>query len=167
MSDPITQDDLFVAEVAAALAANGRSVAVDTEARTIDVGPASSSADDEARVLALVRPTVRGVTLYAVHPRAVPAAALDAVGELTVRATADLFAASLELDLSSGTVAARHALLLGTLEVPDDAFGALLGAALDEVDAVAARYAGPVDAVVAGTATAAEAAATARLSRLS
>lgn len=154
----LTEDDLFVAEVAAALAAAGRSVDVDQAARTIDVGPGAG----EARVLALVRPHVRGVTLYAVHPRAVPPAALEAVGELANRATADLFAAALELDLTTGSVSARHAVLLAGVEVPDDALAELLGAALDEVETAAARYAGPVDAVVAGTSTAAQAAADAR-----
>ena len=158
----LTEDDLFVAEIAAALAASGRSVDVDQDARTIDVGPAAGAGQDDARVLALVRPHVRGVTLYAVHPRAVPAAALEAVGELANRATADLFAAALELDLTTGSVSARHAVLLAGVEVPDDALGELIGAALDEVEAAAARYAGPVDAVMAGTSTAAEAAADAR-----
>ena len=100
----------FLEEVARALVAAGRSVEIDPEMSTI--GITSASVD---KVLAVVRPHARGVTFYVVREGLVPSASLGAVSELTVRATADLLDASLELDLATGAVAARFPVVLGEL----------------------------------------------------
>lgn len=135
----------FLEEVAAALVAVGREVDVDPDTATIDVAD-----DTVGRVLAVVRPVARAVTLYAVHPRSVPAPALPAVGELTTRATADLLDAALELDLATGAVAARFPVVLGALDADAAAFGDLLGTALEIVVATLQRYTTAIDDVAAG-----------------
>jgi hypothetical protein len=150
--------DAFLAQVADALAEAGRQVEVDADVLTIDVG----SSGPGGRVLAVVRPLARAVTFYAVHPRAVPADALGAVAELAVRATNDLFTAALELDLSSGAVAARCAVVLGDVEPPLESLGGLLEAAVREVEQTAAAYADAIDAVAAGERSPAQAAADVR-----
>ncbi|WP_029290686.1 hypothetical protein [Cellulomonas sp. HZM] len=146
LPDEVTPDDLFLADVAAALAAGGRDVQVDPDACTVDV----SSVVGVGRVLAVVRTAARSVTLYALHAATVPAARRAAAGELVVRATGDLFVAALELDPASGAVSARHALALGPLDVPDEALAALLATALDEVESALVRYAPAIDAVADG-----------------
>ncbi|EYR62484.1 hypothetical protein N866_08230 [Actinotalea ferrariae CF5-4] len=135
----------FLEEVAAALEAAGRAVDVDPDTATIDV------ADDAVgRVLAVVRPVARAVTLYAVHPRTVPADGLGPVGELTLRATADLLDAALELDLATGAVAARFPVVLGGLEADTEVLGDLLGTALEIVVSTLQRYTEAIDDVGAG-----------------
>lgn len=157
MTDP-TGAEQFLATVADALVAAGRDVEVDADLLTIDV----ASSGPGGRVLAVVRPLARTVTLYAVHPQVVPPAARAAVSELVVRATNDLFTAALELDLATGAVAARCAVVLGEVEPPLDSLGALLVAAAAEAEATAAAYAEAVDAVAAGRVPPAQAAADVR-----
>jgi len=150
--------DGFLAQVADALAEAGREVDVDADLLTIDV----ASSLPGGRVLAVVRPLARTATFYAVHPRAVPAEALGAVAELAVRATNDLFTAALELDLSSGAVAARCAVVLGDVEPPLESLGGLLEAAVHEAESTAAAYSDAIDAVAAGDRSPAQAAADVR-----
>jgi hypothetical protein len=150
--------DAFLALVADALAEAGRDVDVDADLLTIDV----ASSAPGGRVLAVVRPLARTVTFYAVHPRAVPPQALAAVCELAVRATNDLFTAALELDLTTGAVAARCAVVLGDVEPPVESLGGLLEAAVREAESTAAPYGDPVDAVVSGDRSPAQAAADVR-----
>jgi hypothetical protein len=135
----------FLDDVAAALVAAGRAVDVDAEMATIDV------ADDAVgRVLAVVRPVARAVTLYAVHPLTVPAEGLAAVGELVTRATADLLDAVLELDLATGAVAARFPVVLGELKMGTEALGELLDTAVGLVATTLQRYTDAIDDVAAG-----------------
>lgn len=147
----------FLDEVAQALLVANRSLEVDVALSTIDVTSASAG-----QVLAVVRPVARAVTFYAVHPTAVPAESLAAVSELAVRATADLMDAALELDLATGSVAVRFPVVLGDLELPEDALAELLDAALETVETVAAGYADAIDNVLSGVADARTAAASVR-----
>jgi hypothetical protein len=141
--------------VADALVDAGRDVEVDADVLTIDV----ASPGPGGRVLALVRPLARTVTFYAVHPNPVPAGALPAVSELVLRATNDLFAAALELDLATGAVAARCAVVLGEAEPTRPELAALLVAAVEEAEEAAAAYADAIDAVTSGATTPAAATA--------
>ena len=135
----------FLEEVARALVVAGRSVDLDPGLSTIDVSHGSGG-----RLLAVVRPVARAVTFYVVHPTFVPAGAVPAVTELLVRATADLLDAALELDLATAAVATRFGVVLGELDLTAEQLGALLDAALETVEAAAARYAGAVDDVSGG-----------------
>ncbi len=147
----------FLDEVARALVDAGRAVEVDAASSTIDV-----STGTQAQVLAVVRPLARAVTFYVVHPVTVPPDAVPAVSELLVRATADLLDAALELDLSTGAVATRYAVVLGDLELPQDELAELLGTALEVVQDAADRYTDAIDQVLAGTAPATAASAVRR-----
>ncbi len=151
----LTEDDLFYARVVAAFVDSGRTATPDASARTLDV----ASDLPGGRVLAVVRPAARSVTLYAVWPTIVPADAVPAVTELVVRANADLFVSALELDLARATVAARTAVALGELDPPDDALGHLLVTALVEAEQTLTTYVPTLEAVVTGTPPAAAAAA--------
>ncbi|MCR6705637.1 MAG: YbjN domain-containing protein [Cellulomonas sp.] len=151
----LTDDDLFYARVVAAFVDAGRTATPDAASRTLDV----ASDLPGGRVLAVVRPAARSVTLYAVWPTIVPADAVPAVTELVVRANADLFVATLELDLPRATVAARAAVALGELDPPDDALGHLLVTALAETEQALTAYAPALEAVLAGTPPAVAAAA--------
>jgi len=135
----------FIDAVARALAIAGRGVEVDTEALTIDVASPTAG-----KVLAVVRPVARAVTFYVVHPRTVPAQALGAVGELALRATADLLDAALELDLATGAVAMRLPVVLGGVEAGDENLAALLEVAVETLEEAAARYAGAIEDVLSG-----------------
>jgi hypothetical protein len=135
----------FLDDVARGLLAAGRSLEIDTAQSTIDVSSASAG-----QVLAVVRPLARAVTFYVVHPVLVPPESSAAVGELVVRATADLLDASLELDLATGALATRFGLVLGELELPDDELGELIDVALETVETAAERYAEAVDEVLTG-----------------
>ena len=154
----LTDDDLFYARVVAAfvdaLEDTGREVAPDAAARTLDVGAAGGA----GRVLVVVRPAARTVTLYAPHLQRVPSDERARVAELVVRATSDLFVAALELDTRTGVVSACHALALGEVEPPDEALVGLVVAALEEVETTIARYAPAVAAVLDGAEPAAAAA---------
>ncbi|MCL3859706.1 YbjN domain-containing protein [Actinotalea sp. K2] len=155
----------FLDDVARALVAAGRSVRLDPDLSTIDVSSASVE-----KVLAVVRPTARAVTFYVVHPHAVPADRLAAVSELVVRATADLLDASLELDLATGSVAARFGVVLGEHEPGSEDLAELLRAALETVERAGSRYVTVIHDVVSGTLdarTGAVAARTAPLQELS
>lgn len=143
---PLTDEDLFYAQVVAAFVDAGRDVVPDAAARTLDVAGAAGA----GRVLVVVRPAARTVTLYASHLVPVPADERARVADLVVRGTSDLFVATLELDTRTGLVSARHALALGEVEPPDDALVGLVVAALDEVETTIARYAPAVTAVLAG-----------------
>jgi hypothetical protein len=145
---PLTDEDLFYARVVAAFVDAGRDVVPDPAARTLDV---TAGAPGDGRVLVVVRPAARTVTLYASHLVPVPSDERARVADLVVRATSDLFVATLELDTRTGLVSARHALALGEVEPPDDALVGLVVAALDEVETTIARYAPAVTAVLAGT----------------
>lgn len=149
----LTDDDLFYARVVAAFVDAGRDVVPDPVARTLDVRGA-----DDGRVLVVVRPAARTVTLYASHLHPVGPDERARVADLVVRAGSDLFVASLDLDTRTGVVSARHALALGEVEPPDDALVGLVVAALDEVETTIARYAPAVAAVQAGADPAAAAA---------
>ncbi|MBT0993020.1 hypothetical protein KIN34_01775 [Cellulomonas sp. DKR-3] len=142
----LTEDDLFYARVVAAFVDAGRDVVPDAAARTLDVRDG-----DGAPVLVVVRPAARTVTLYASHLHRVPSDERARVADLVVRATSDLFVATLDLDTRTGVVSARHALALGEVEPPDDALVGLVVAALEEVGTTIARYAPAVTAVLAGT----------------
>lgn len=137
----------FLDDVARALVTAGRSVEIDVELSTIGVTSASAPG---GRLLAVVRTHARGVTFYAVHGDPVPAGSLAAISELTVRAGADLLDATLELDLSTGAVAARFPVVLGELAAPPEALADLFDAALAVVEETATRYAGAIDDVIAG-----------------
>jgi hypothetical protein len=97
----------------------------------------------------------------------VPADRLDAVAELAVRANADQFDATFELDLDRGTLAVRTSVRFAGLEIPAAELGDLLADALGVVEDVADRYADAVDAVVSGTLSPTAAAAEVRQQRLS
>ncbi|GEL95062.1 hypothetical protein [Cellulomonas composti] len=151
----------FLDDVARAVAESGRDVTLDPVQLTLDVGDA-----DGIRVLVVVRPVARAVSLWAVLPDEVPAATRATVGELVLRAADDQLGAVLELDLDRGTVSARHALLFGEEPLDAGVLTSLVGAALDEVEEVAARYAGAVADVAAGTIGPREAAAAVRTAQV-
>lgn len=152
-------EDPFLTLVAEALASAGRDLEIDASLNAIDV-----ASDDPTigNVLAVVRPIARGVTFYVVHPSLVPPTRLDVVGAFVLHLSNDLHDATLEVDLSSGSVAYRMPVLLGELEIDVDALGELLIAAVEAVETCAARYRDTLDAVVAGELDARAAAAAAR-----
>lgn len=152
-------EDPFLTLVAEALASAGRDLEIDASLNAIDI-----ASDDPAisNVLAVVRPITRGVTFFVVHPSLVPPTRMDVVGAFVLRLSSDLLDATLEVDLSSGSIAYRMPVLLGELEIDVDDLGALLIAAVEAVEVSAARYRDTVDAVVAGTIDARAASAAAR-----
>ena len=131
----------------------------------------SDSSDDgararpPARVLVVLHPLSRAVTLYATHPARVPGDAVARVRELAARVSADEAVVTLELDSASHVVSVRHALALGAAHPDDDTLRDLVTAALGEVEDGLARLTPAVESVLAGT-DPTSAAATARTSTL-
>jgi len=154
----------FLREVVAALLQAGRSFTVDLEAETLDVDRRDDPAG--APVLGVVRPVARGVTFYAVHPRAVPAQRFDAAVELAVRATNDQFDTTVELDPASASVSVRASVTVEGVDLSADVLGTLLDGALERVEETAARYRTGIDAVLDGTATPAQVCADVRASAI-
>lgn len=144
-------EDPFLTLVAEALASAGRDLEIDANLNAIDV-----SSNDEAigSVLAIVRPIARAVTFYVVHPTLVPRDAYPDVGDFLLRSTSDRLDASLEVDVSTGSVAYRMPVVLGDVELDVDTLGLLLLASVEAVETVAARYRDPLDALIAGELTA-------------
>ena len=118
-----------------------------------------------ARVLVVLHPLARAVTLYATHPARVPGDAVARIRELAARVSADEAVVTLELDSASHVVSVRHALVLGAAQPDDDTLRDLVAAALDEVEDGLGRLTPAVESVLAGT-DPASAAATARTSTL-
>lgn len=140
-------EDPFLTYVAEALASAGRDLEIDANLNAIDV------ASDDATigsVLGIVRPIARAVTFYVVHPTLVPISAYPDVGDFIVQSTPERLDASLEVDVTTGSVAYRMPVLLGDAQLDVDTFGQLLVASVEAVETLAARFRGPLDAVIAG-----------------
>lgn len=149
----------FLRDVAVALVVSGHDLELDVDLATIDV-----DADDPwvGRVLGVVRPIARSVSFYAVHPTPVPQGRVPQAIELAARATDAEFDVAFEVDLAAGTFAARSSVSLGDVEVTLDTLGGLLGVAIEAAESRLLRYRAAIEAVAAGDATPAVAAAGAR-----
>lgn len=146
----------FLLEVGQVFAELGREVEVDTASSTLAV---ESALPEQSRLLVVVRPLTQALTIYAVHPREVPAERLAALAELAARANATEFTVTIELDHAQGTVSTRAGLELLGVELTQLDAESMLGVLVAEVESVARCYTGPIDAVVAGEVSPATAAA--------
>src|SRR5690554_3520104 len=136
----------FLLEVGQILAGLGREVEVDADARMLAV---ETELEGHDRLLVLVRPMTRAVTIYAVHPRPVPAERLAAMAELLARANSTEFTVAIELDHEHGSVTTRAGLELFGTELPDEDLEQLIAVLVVEVESVAQCYAPAIDAVTA------------------
>ncbi|GAB2618864.1 hypothetical protein [Pseudactinotalea suaedae] len=149
----------FLRDVAVALVVSGHDLELDVDLATVDVDAADPWV---GRVLGVVRPIARSVSFYAVHPTPVPPPLLPQAVELAMRATDAEFDVAFEVDLTSGTFAARSSVSLGDVEISVDVLGGLLGTALDAAESRLLRYRAAIEAVAAGETSPADAAASAR-----
>lgn len=141
--------------VATALAP-ARQLRVDADAGTLDL---ASQLPGGEPVLVLVREDAGTVTCYGRVPVTVPDDRAADVATLAGALTADLFTVCVEAGSPAGTVVVRGSLALGPLTpVPDgrpvlhpDVLGALVLAAVEDVEVTVGRVLDAVEDVVAGT----------------
>ncbi len=108
-------------------------------------------AGDGQDTVGVVMPHFRATVFYSVWPDQVPTDALARAAEFVVRANTNLYTSALELDVDKQILSARSAVDCSAIDaLGDEAFGALLRAALHEAQRVATGYRAAVAAVMFG-----------------